>query len=144
MADKIRVLLVDDELLMRNSLAVVISAEADMDVIGVAENGREALTFMESPHPDIVLIDVRMPIMNGIECIRHMRQLGFQGVILILTSFNEEQYLIEGLAAGANGYLLKGLEFPALIQTIRDAASGNYFLPIEVAAKLVAFIHKKG
>lgn len=135
----INVLIVEDDLLLLTGMEVIIQGEADMQVVGKAENGAEALALIQQRKPDIVLMDIQMPIMDGITCIKEIRKLYTDLPILILTTFNEEEYIFQGLTYGANGYLLKGIDFAKLVQTIRDAINGQYVLPAEVAAKVAQY-----
>jgi DNA-binding NarL/FixJ family response regulator len=143
MTTPIKVLIVDDERLIRNSLELVINAEVDMEVIATSQNGVEAIKDTEQLRPDVVLMDIQMPVMDGITAIKKIRAQDTQVIILILTSFIEDQYVIEGLANGANGFLLKRSQYTQLLQSIRDAMKGQYFLPVEVAARLVTYLHNK-
>jgi DNA-binding NarL/FixJ family response regulator len=135
-----KIFIVDDEALISSALEVVIQAQADMEVVGVAHNGIDALNQLAYIHPDLVIMDVRMPKMDGIECTQRIKERYPSILILIHTTFNEESYIIDGLANGANGYLLKGVDFPQLIATIRSTLHGQYILPAEVAAKLAAYL----
>jgi DNA-binding NarL/FixJ family response regulator len=139
----LKIFIAEDEDLLRNGLELVINSDEGMKVVGTAANGLEALAKIEQTKPDLILMDIQMPIMDGIECIRRIRELNSDVIILILTTFNEEEYIIGGLAGGANGYLIKGIDFQKLLQTIRDAMEGQYFLPAEVAAKLVQYIYER-
>jgi DNA-binding NarL/FixJ family response regulator len=135
-----KIFIVDDEALISSALEVVIQAQADMEVVGVAHSGIDALNQLAYIHPDLVIMDVRMPKMDGIECTQRIKERYPNILILIHTTFNEESYIIDGLANGANGYLLKGVDFPQLIATIRSTLHGQYILPAEVAAKLAAYL----
>jgi DNA-binding NarL/FixJ family response regulator len=135
-----KVFITDDEVLICNALEIVIQSQPDMEVVGVSHSGVDTLTQLEKIHPDLILMDVRMPIMDGIECIKKIKERYPDMLILILTTYNEESYIIDGLAHGANGYLLKGLDFPQLIATIRSTLNGQYILPAEVAAKLSHYL----
>jgi DNA-binding NarL/FixJ family response regulator len=126
---------------MRDGLQIIIDLENDMKVIGTAGNGKDAYEKIISLQPDIVLMDIQMPGMNGIECIKLVKQKCPEIIILILTTFNEEDYIVEGLANGANGFLLKGIDFENLITSIRHAAKGNLLIPSEVAVKLANRLH---
>lgn len=135
-----KIFIVDDEVLISNALKVVIGTQADMEVVGVAHNGSDALHQLKHIHPDLVIMDVRMPTMDGIECTQKIKEHYPEILILIHTTFNEESYIIDGLASGANGYLLKGLDFAQLLNTIRSTLIGQYILPAEVAAKLSTYL----
>lgn len=143
MTTQIKVLVVDDDTLLRTSLELVINAEADMEVVATSQDGLDAITKAEQYKPDLILMDVQMPIMNGIVAIKKIREQDTNVIILILTTFNEDEYVLEGLAYGANGYLLKRAQYTELLQSIRNAMKGQYFLPIEVTAKLVNYLHNK-
>jgi DNA-binding NarL/FixJ family response regulator len=139
MSNTLKVLIVEDDALLRNGLELVISSEENMEVCGVAQNGLKALQSLEASRPDLVLMDVQMPEMDGLTCIREIRKRDAVLPILILTTFNEEEYIFQGLADGANGYILKGLDFEKLIQAIRDTVNGQFVLPAEVATKVAQY-----
>lgn len=132
-------LIVEDDALLRSGLELIIDAEADLEVGGTAENGLEALRLVSISKPDIVLMDVQMPEMDGLACIREIRKRDAELPILILTTFNEEEYIFQGLADGATGYMLKGLDFEKLTQAIRDTVNRQFVLPGEVAAKVARY-----
>ncbi|QTH40632.1 response regulator transcription factor [Cohnella sp. LGH] len=139
MAKPLKVLIVEDDALLRSGLELIIASEEDMEVSGAAQNGLEALHFIEASSPDIVLMDVQMPEMNGLACIREIRKLNTELPILILTTFNEEEYIFQGLADGANGYIIKGMDFEQLVQAIRDTVNRQFVLPAQVAAKVARY-----
>ena len=140
MSTMIDVLIAEDEDLIRNGLKIVINKESDMRVVGTATTGLEVLQKVAEVSPNLILMDIQMPIMDGIECIKRIREENNKVVIIILTTFNDEKYIIEGIAHGANGYLIKRPDFKKLIPTIRDAMNGDYILPAEVASKLVHYV----
>ncbi|WP_135553906.1 response regulator transcription factor [Paenibacillus cymbidii] len=142
--DKLKVLIAEDDHLLRTGLALIIDAEPDMTVVGAVADGEQAIAAIERSKPDLVLLDLQMPKMDGLACIRHIRRLHADLPILILTTFNEEEYIFQGLAYGANGYLLKNLDFRQLTQTIRDAAQDKIMLPGEVAAKIARYVMNDG
>ena len=135
-----QIFIIDDEALICNALQIIIEAQPDMNVVGVAHNGVDALKQLDTIRPDLVLVDIRMPKMDGIECTKKIKQRYPDMTILILTTYNEENYIIDGLANGASGYLLKTLDFAQLVTTIRSTLTGNYVLPAEVAAKLAHYL----
>lgn len=139
MAERFKVFIADDDEFFLGAIGLIISGEEDMEVAGTARNGVEALRKIRELGPDIVLMDIKMPKMNGIETIRHLRRYHPDMLIIILTTFNEEEYIIEGLANGANGYLVKGIDIRKLLSTIRDISKGEFLLPVEVATKLAKF-----
>lgn len=134
----IRVLIADDQALIRDGLQTIIEMEDDMEVAGVAEDGHEACELTARLKPDLVLMDIKMPRMNGIESTRWIKKHVPDTVVLILTTFAEEQYIIDGLAGGAAGYLIKDLSAEKIVSSIRDALKGQIMLPASIAAKLSA------
>ncbi|MGG1556255.1 response regulator [Paenibacillus ferrarius] len=139
MPDNLQIMIVEDDALLRTGLELIIASEADMDVCGIARNGIEALQTLETVRPDLVLMDVQMPDMDGLACIREIRKRDEELPILILTTFNEEEYIFQGLADGANGYILKELDFEKLILAIRDTVNKQFVLPAQVAAKIAHY-----
>ena len=137
----LRILLVDDQILMRDALKTILNLEDDLEVIATAGNGLEAFEKAKELQPDIVLMDIEMPVVNGIEGIKLIKQELPDMKVLILTTFAEEDYIIEGLLHGAVGYLLKDIPGDKLIQSIREAWTGHLMLPAHVANRLVARLH---
>lgn len=132
------ILIADDQTLMRDGLETILQLEDDMDVVATAENGEEACALALRHKPDLVLMDIRMPVMNGIEAVKKLRQEAPGIKVLMLTTFDEDDYIIEALANGAIGFLLKDIQSDKLLQAIRDAARGEMMLPAGIAAKLAA------
>lgn len=139
MSEDMKVFITDDDSFFLSAIQLIIDAEAGMTVVGTAENGIEALRKIRQLQPDLVLMDIKMPKMNGIEAIKHLRRDFPEMLIVILSTFNEEEYIIEGLANGASGYLIKGMDISKLMATIRDISNGQFILPVEVATKLAKF-----
>ncbi|MFC3799993.1 response regulator [Cohnella sp. GCM10012308] len=133
-----RILIADDQTLMRDGLQTIIQLEDDMEVVGTAENGEDACALAVRHRPDLVLMDIRMPVMNGIEAVKKLRQDAPDVRVLVLTTFDEDDYIIEALANGAVGFLLKDIQSDKLLQAIRDASRGEMMLPAGIAAKLAA------
>ncbi len=133
---RIRVLIVDDHPLMREALIGLVETEADMEVVGQAENGQIALLKVEEVRPDVVLMDVYMPVMDGITATRRIRAEFPDSRVLILTSSNEDEKVAVALRAGAEGFLIKDSNRNEVIEGIRDVARGNKHLSPEVARKL--------
>ncbi|MCP1357480.1 response regulator transcription factor [Aneurinibacillus migulanus] len=138
MPNMIKILIADDQTLMREGLRTILDLEDDMQVVGTTENGQETYEMVHKLMPDIVLMDIKMPVMDGIESTKKIKQKFPQTIILILTTFAEDGYIIEGLANGASGFLLKDMQGDKLIAAIRDAARGQMMLPAVIAAKLAA------
>lgn len=140
--NKIKVLIADDQALMRDGIKVLLNMEEDIEVVGTAGDGKEALDLAGQLSPDLVLMDIRMPNMNGVDCTRLLRERYPDIIVLALTTFNDEEYIIDILNYGAKGYLLKDMDSEKLIQSIRDAFKGNLIMPSEVAVKLAKNISK--
>lgn len=137
MAEPIRVLLVDDQSLLRRGLAGLLNRNPDMQVVGEAENGEEALQLQASLDPDVILMDVRMPVMDGVAATRELVKRGARAGVIILTTFDDDQYIYEGIAAGARGYLLKDAEYDELSQAIRVVAKGEALLQPQVTLRVI-------
>lgn len=133
---RIRLLIADDQTLMRDGLKTIFDLEEDIDVVGTAENGEQALDMTERLKPDVVLMDIRMPVMDGVECTRLIKMRFPEVLVVVLTTFDDDEYIIQALNYGASGYLLKDMPGDRLIQAVRDAVSGNLMMPAQVAAKL--------
>ena len=138
MSDAIRTLLVDDQRLMRDGLRILLELEDDIEVVGEASNGQEAITAYANLEPDVVLMDIRMPLMNGVEATAQLRQKWPQANIIILTTFDDDQTVFEGLRAGAKGYLLKDVSGNELATAVRAVAGGNTLLGSSVAERVLA------
>jgi DNA-binding NarL/FixJ family response regulator len=134
----IRILLVDDQLLFREGLRILLSVHAGFEVVGEAANGEEALRLAALLHPDVVLMDVRMPVMDGVAATRRLRSILPACQVIILTTFDDDEYVFEALRSGAIGYLLKDAPSEKLYEAIRAGARGESFLQPAVAAKVVA------
>lgn len=122
---RIRVLLVDDQPLLRMGFRMVLDAEADLSVVGEAGDGAEAIRLTQTLEPDVVLMDVRMPGIDGIEATRRITATGSASRIIILTTFDLDEYAFGGLRAGASGFLLKNAEPSELVAAIRTVAGGE-------------------
>ena len=134
----IRLLLVDDQALFREGLHTLLSVHSDLEVVGEAKNGQEALALAGSLQPDVVLMDLRMPVLDGVAATRALKESHPHCRVIVLTTFDDDEYVFEGLRAGAMGYLLKDVSSDKLVEAIRTAARGETFLQPSVAAKVVA------
>jgi len=139
----IRILLVDDQALFREGLRTLLSVQGerraqDFEVVGEASNGEEALRLAASLQPQVILMDVRMPLLDGVAATRRLRTLQPDIRVIVLTTFDDDEYVFEALRAGAVGYLLKDVDSAKLFEAIRAAARGESFLQTSVAAKVVA------
>lgn len=132
----LRVLIADDQTLMRDGLQTILQLENDIEVVATAENGEEACRLAAVHRPDLVLMDIRMPVMNGIEAVKQLRRTMPSLKVLMLTTFDEDEYIIEALANGAVGFLLKDIPTDRLLDAIRQAGQGEMMLPSSIAIKL--------
>lgn len=134
----IRCVVVDDQAMVRDGFGAIISAQVDMAVVGEASNGREAVQVCREVAPDVVLMDVRMPLMDGIEATRLIIGLGNSDVrVLILTTFDLDDYVYEALRAGASGFLLKDAPATDLLHAITVVAAGEALLAPSVTCRLI-------
>jgi len=137
MSDPIRVLIADDHIIVRSGLRLLLEAEPDIEVVGEALEGGEALNLVEKHLPDVVLMDIAMPGMNGLEATRQIKASWPQVNVLVLTMHRSDEYFFEMLKAGASGYILKGAETSDLIHAVRVVGRGEVFLYPTIAQKLV-------
>lgn len=134
----IRILLVDDQALFREGLRTLLSVWPDLEVVGEANNGQEALDLAPKIRPDVVLMDLRMPVLDGVAATRRLLAHTPQVKVIVLTTFDDDDHVFDGLRAGAVGYLLKDVPSEKLVEAIRAAAAGQSFLQPSVAVKVVA------
>ncbi|HYF80870.1 MAG TPA: response regulator transcription factor [Symbiobacteriaceae bacterium] len=134
---KIRIMLVDDQTILRAGLAGLLNRNPDMTVVGEAGNGQEAVAMAEQLAPDVILMDVRMPVMDGVSATRELVKRGVTAGIIILTTFDDDEYIYEGISAGARGYLLKDAEYEELSHAIRVVARGEALLQPQVTARVL-------
>lgn len=133
----IKVLLVDDHAVLRDGLSNIIKLEPDMEVVGQASSGGQALEMIGELMPDVVLMDINMPGMSGIEAIRRIRAQNHKVSVLVLTMFDRDEYLYESIRAGATGYLLKDAASADVVDAIRTANRGESILHPVMARKLL-------
>lgn len=133
----VRVLLVDDQRLFRDGLTTLLSVHPEVEVVGEASNGLEALEQVATLHPQVVLMDLRMPILGGVEAIRRLHAAYPEVRAVALTTFDDDEDVFDALRAGALGYLLKDVSADALVEAVRAAARGESFLQPSVARKVV-------
>ena len=131
-----RILLVDDQKLVRSGFALILSVEPDLEVVGEASDGEEAVRLTRELRPDIVLMDVQMPVMDGIEATRLVVADDLAKVV-ILTTFDRDDYVYAGLSAGASGFLLKNADAEHLVEAVRAVADGHALLAPEVTRRVI-------
>ncbi len=134
---KIRIVIADDHEIVRRGLRMTIQGEADMELVGEAQTGRQAVDYVTRLQPDVLLLDIQMPDMDGIQAARLLRTQGAQVAILVLTSYRDDAQLYAALRAGVNGYLLKDIGGDDLVQAIRGALHGQPQLHPEIARRLM-------
>ncbi len=140
--DKIKVLIADDQTLMRDGLKTILELEENMEVVALAKDGLEALALCTNTHPHIVLMDIRMPNMDGVEATKRIKEAYPETTVLILTTFDDEEFIVQALSHGATGFILKDIDGDALIKAINDAYKGSFILPSKIAIKLAGTISK--
>lgn len=133
MSNKIRVLIAEDQALVLGALSALLKLEADLEIVGLAGNGQQALEMCQALRPDIVLTDIEMPLMTGLELATGLSELGLSSKVLIVTTFARSGYLRRALAAGVRGYLLKDAPAETLAQAIRSVHGGGRVIAPELA-----------
>jgi two-component system, NarL family, response regulator LiaR len=137
MSQPIRILLADDHVMLRQGTAEILRKEADIEVVGEADDGQQAIDLTLQLRPDIVVMDVRMPVLSGIEATRRIREDMPEVQVLVLTAYDDDQYVFSLLQAGASGYLLKTAPVYELVKAIRLVKSGESPLDPSIARKVV-------
>jgi len=131
-----RVLLVDDHALLRTGVANIINQERDLHVVAEAANGAEGVDAFREHRPDVTLLDLRMPVMEGVEAVRRIRDIDSQARVIVLTTYDADEDIARALQAGAKAYVLKDISADALIECIHDVLAGKTYVAPSVAAKL--------
>lgn len=134
----IRVLIADDQMMVREGFSVLLNAMPDIEVVGEAVNGREAVDRVRELAPDVVLMDIRMPELNGIEATREIVAADAAAKVLVLTTFDLDEYVYQALRAGASGFLLKDASARQLADGVRVVASGEALLAPSVTKRLIS------
>jgi DNA-binding NarL/FixJ family response regulator len=137
----VRVVVVDDQLLMREAIAMLVQSDPRIHIIGRGSNGQEAIDLVAALQPDVVLIDIRMPVLDGIQATQEIKARTQQVRIIILTSFVYDGYVVEGLMAGADGYLLKDASPAALISGIIAVAAGQQVMQPRIAHHIAEMLN---
>lgn len=133
----IRVLLADDQEMVRTGFRMILGADGDIAVVGDARDGREAVDAVLRDHPHVVLMDIRMPVLDGLAATREIRRRGSDTAVIILTTFDDDEYLYEALAAGASGFLLKDASADDLLRAVHVVASGDALLAPAVTRRVI-------
>ena len=138
MSERIRVVLVDDQQLVRTGFRMILADETDIEVVGEAKDGSDAVTIAGRLEPDVVVMDIRMPVMDGVEATRRIvREQGGRSRVLILTTFDADEYVVEALRAGASGFVLKDVPPDDFAAAIRTIAAGDALLAPSVTRQLL-------
>lgn len=138
MISPIRILIADDQALFREGLRTLLSVQPDFEVVGEASNGQEAVRLAVQNQPTVVLMDIRMPVMDGVAATKRLKSILPDLRVIVLTTFDDNESIFDGLKAGAVGFLLKDVSSEKLNEAIRAAARGDYFLLPAITARVVA------
>lgn len=133
----INVLIADDHPIVRQGISQILELEDDIEVVGKATNGEEAVKMVCNLKPDVVLMDINMPILNGIQAMQRLKEEGCESKVIVLTIHTEKEYLIKTVQLGALGYVLKDAESSILIEAIRKVHNGGTYIPSDLAAELI-------
>jgi DNA-binding NarL/FixJ family response regulator len=135
------IMIVDDQAMVREGLRMILSMYEEIEIVGEAGNGDELLTLLVNKRPDVILMDIRMPVMNGIDTLKKVKET-YPGVkVIILTTFDEDEYIFNGLKFGADGYLMKDAASKEIIKAINAALEGNMLLHSQVSSKISKVLH---
>lgn len=134
--EKMKVLLAEDHTVVRQGLRALLAAEEDIDIVGEAENGRQAVQMVKRLEPDVVVMDIAMPVLNGLEATRQISRATPNTKVLVLSSYNDDEYVQQVTEAGAAGYLVKQSAANDLIKAIREVYRGNAFFSPSIAKRL--------
>lgn len=137
----INVILIDDQQIIREGLKMLLSLDDDINIVAEGSDGSEALELIEKYNPDVLLMDIRMPIMNGVEATKLVKEKYPDIKILILTTFNDNDYIFDSLKNGANGYLLKDADSDEIIDAIKNVYKGNLLIHANIANKLTQVLN---
>ncbi len=132
----IKVLIVDDQAILADGIKSVLSSCPEIEVVGIASDGVQAVNATERLMPDVVLMDIRMPNMNGVIATQEIKKKRPQAKVLILTTFDDSDYILNAINYGASGYLLKDISAPALIDAVKNAHAGDTILPAKIAKRI--------
>lgn len=133
----IKVVLADDQKIVREGIKMILSLYDEIEVIAEAENGKELINLLQDIQPDVILMDIRMPIIGGVEATKIIKQVNKNIKIIILTTFNEDEYIFKAIRNGADGYLLKDVGSEYIVRAIKSAYNGGMLLDPEVTTKVI-------
>jgi len=132
-----KILICDDQAIVRDGLEMLLKLEKDIDVIGLAEDGNAAIEMVSRERPDLVLMDLKMPVMNGIEATRRIRAKYPEVKVLVLTTYDDDEWVFDAIQAGASGYLLKDTHRSEVIKAIRGTVTGKTYVDPSIAGKVL-------
>ncbi len=135
-ADSIRILIVDDHPVVRAGLASMLGTQAELELVGSAPSGEEALRMLEERHPEVILLDLRMPGMSGVEMLQALKAANRQVRVIILTNYETDEDIYRAVQAGAQGYLLKDTSLREMVEAIRAVHAGKRYIPRHIASRL--------
>ena len=138
--NKIKVLIADDHLVVREGLIVMLQSTDECEVVGQASNGEEAVLLAHKLQPDVAIVDLQMPGMGGIEAIQRITQQTPKVKVIVLSTFDQDEYIYQSVQGGAKGYVLKGTGLDELLDVVRSAAMGKLLLSSDIATKLIGHI----
>lgn len=127
-----KILIADDQSIIREGLATILADQEDIEVVGKARNGIEVVQLVKESQPDVVLLDIQMPVMSGLDALAAIKESHPQTAIIMLTTFSDHDYIYEALHKGASGYVLKDIELEQLIMSIRQCANGQMVFPVSI------------
>jgi DNA-binding NarL/FixJ family response regulator len=136
-----KIMIVDDQAMVREGLRMILSLHGEIEIIGEAQNGEELLSLLRKQLPDVILMDIRMPVMDGIETLRIVKEAYPSVKVIILTTFNEDEFIFKGLKFGADGYILKDSNSKEIVKAIKAACEGIMLLHSEVSSKISKVLH---
>lgn len=134
----ISIIIADDQRLLREGLQTILQAEEGLNIVGLCENGLEALQTAKECKPNVVLMDIKMPVMDGIEAMKQIKRELPGTIVLMLTTFAEDRFIVDAMAGGADGFLLKDMPSKLIVQTIHEAMNGDVILPAQIASRIAA------
>jgi DNA-binding NarL/FixJ family response regulator len=135
------IMIVDDQAMVREGLRMILSLHEEIDIVGEAANGEELLALLGNMLPDVILMDIRMPVMNGMDTLKIVKETYPSVKVIILTTFNEDEYIFNGLKHGADGYILKDSNSKEIIKAIKAACEGQMLLHSQVSSRISKVLH---